>query len=68
MAAYVITVFIILVASGIGMWIRKHYLKKIMGQGLGRKVEDREITDIAEWMRAIPEDPKPRDQPPRPHG
>ena len=68
MEAYLITVFLILVISGIGMWIRKRYLKKVMEQGLGRKVEDREITDIAEWMEAIPDETDRRKYPPRPHG
>ena len=47
MDTYLISVFIILVIGGIGTWIRKRYLKKVMSQGLGRKVEDRELTDIA---------------------
>jgi hypothetical protein len=66
METYLITVFLILVISGIGMWIRKRYLKKVMEQGLGRKVEDREITDIAAWMEAIPDESARRDYPPRP--
>jgi hypothetical protein len=66
MGTYLIAVFLTLVIGGIGMWMRKRYLKKIMGQGLGRKVEDREITDIAEWMEAIPDESARRDYPPRP--
>ena len=66
MDTYLIAVFLTLVIGGIGMWIRKRYLKKIMEQGLGRKVEDREITDIAEWMEAIPDESARRDYPPRP--
>ena len=66
MEGYLITVFLILVISGIGMWIRKRYLKKVMEQGLGRKVEDREITDIGAWMDAIPDESARRDYPPRP--
>ena len=68
MDTYIITLFIILVIGGIATWLRKRYLKKVMSQGLGRKVDDRELTDIAEWMEAIPDEPGPRNQPPRPHG
>lgn len=67
MDTYLITFFIILVVGGIATWFRKWYLKKVMSQGLRRKVEDRELTDIAEWMEAIP-DPPTQNQPPRPHG
>jgi hypothetical protein len=68
MGTYLISVFIILVIAGIGTWLRKRYLKRLMSQGLGRKVEDRELTSITEWMEAIPDEPVPRNQPPRPHG
>jgi hypothetical protein len=67
MDTYIITFFIMLVIGGIATWLRKRYLKKVMSQGLGRKVEDRELTDIAEWMEAFPDEPS-RKQPPRPHG
>ena len=50
---YTIVFFIVLVAGGISMWIRKRYLKKVMERGLGRKVEDRDLTSISEWMDAI---------------
>ncbi len=66
MSTYLILFFLSLVISGIGMWMRKRYLKKLMEQGLGRKVEDREITDIAEWMEAIPDETEKRAQPHRP--
>jgi hypothetical protein len=68
MGTYLISVFIILVIAGIGTWLRKRYLKRLMSQGLGREVEDRELTSISEWMEAIPDEPAPRNQPPRPHG
>jgi energy-converting hydrogenase Eha subunit C len=48
MDTYLLTVLIVLVIGAIGTWIRKRYLKKVMSKGLGRKVEDRELTDIAE--------------------
>jgi hypothetical protein len=65
---YLLTFFIVLVIGGIATWVRKRYLKKVMSQGLGRKVEDRDLTDISEWMEAIPDEPPPRSLPPRPHG
>ena len=66
MDTYVLSVFILLVIGGIGTWIRKRYLKKVMSKGLGRKVEDRELTDIAEWMEAIPDERAQGNYPPRP--
>jgi hypothetical protein len=63
---YVIAFFLTLVVGGIGMWIRKRYLKRLMEQGLGRKVEDRDLTSISEWMDAIPDESGRRDHPPRP--
>ena len=43
---------VIILASSIGMWIRKLVLKKRLQDGLGRKVEDRELTSISSWMNA----------------
>jgi hypothetical protein len=68
MDTYLITFFIITLIGGIATWLRKRYLKNVMSRGLGRKVEDRELTDIAEWMEAIPDPPPVQDQPRRPHG
>ena len=65
MDTYLISVFIVFVIGGISMWIRKRYLKKVMEKGLGRKVEDRELTSISEWIDAIPDEPSPN-TPPRP--
>jgi hypothetical protein len=68
MESYLITLLLIPVIGGVGVWLRKRYLKKVMAQGLGRGVKDRELTDIAEWMDAVPDEPPPRNEPPRPHG
>jgi len=57
MDTYLIAVFIVFVIGGISMWLRKGYLKSVMEKGLGRKVEDRDLTSISEWMDAIPDDP-----------
>jgi hypothetical protein len=62
---YTIAVFITLLIGGIGMWLRKRYLKRVMERGLGRKVEDRELTSISGWMDAMPDKPDRRG-PPRP--
>lgn len=62
---YVIAVFITLLIGGIGMWLRKRYLKRVMERGLGRQVEDRELTSISGWMDAM-EDKSDRRGPPRP--
>lgn len=56
MGTYLIAFFLTLVIGGIGMWMRKRYLKRLMEQGLGRRVEDRELTSISEWMDAIPDE------------
>ncbi len=67
MDTYLIKVLIVLVIGGFATWLRKRYLKKVMSRGLGRKVEDRDLTDIAEWMEAIPDEAAARNQPPRSH-
>lgn len=59
--------FMIVAITGIGMWLRKRYLKKVMERGLGRKVEDRDLTSISEWMDAIP-DEHPKNKPRKPFG
>jgi hypothetical protein len=66
MDTYLLTVFIVFAIGGIGTWIRKRYLKKVMSKGLGRKVEDRDLTDIAEWMETIPDESARKNYPPRP--
>lgn len=66
MGTYLIVFFVTLAMGGIGMWLRKRYLKRVMEQGLGRKVEDRDLTSITEWMEAIPDES--RKKPPRPFG
>ena len=53
---YILSTLIVLVIGGIGMWLRKRHLKKVMEKGLGRKVEDRELTSISEWMDALPDE------------
>ncbi len=53
---YVLSTLSVFVIGGIGMWLRKLYLKKVMEKGLGRKVEDRELTSISEWMDALPDE------------
>jgi hypothetical protein len=67
MDTYLIGVVIVLVIGGISMWLRKRYLKKVMEKGLGRKVADRDLTSISEWMDAIP-DEHPRHPPRKPFG
>ena len=37
---------------GFAWWIRKLSLKKRLGEGLGRKVSDRDLTSINAWMEA----------------
>jgi hypothetical protein len=67
MESSLISVFIVLVLGGISMWLRKRYLKRVMEKGLGRKVEDRDLTSISEWMEAIP-DEHSQNQPRKPFG
>ncbi len=52
----ILSTAIVLMIGGVGMWLRKRYLKKVMEKGLGRKVEDRELTSISEWMDALPDE------------
>jgi len=67
MGPYLISVVFVLILGGISMWLRKRYLKKVMEKGLGRKVEDRDLTSITEWMEAIP-DEHSQNQPRKPFG
>jgi len=53
---YILSMAIVIALGGLGMWLRKRYLKKVMEKGLGRKVEDRELTSITEWMDALPDE------------
>jgi hypothetical protein len=62
---YILSTAVVLVIGGIGMWLRKRYLKKVMEKGLGRKVEDRELTSISEWMDALPDERPPGPRRPR---
>ncbi len=67
MDTYLIGFAIILALGGISMWLRKRYLKKVMEKGLGRKVEDRDLTSINEWMEALP-DEQSKNRPRKPFG
>ena len=63
--AYILSTLIVFAIGGLAMWMRKRYLKKVMEKGLGRKVEDRDLTSISEWMDALPDErshtpPRPR--------
>jgi hypothetical protein len=50
----VIVFLAFLVFSGFGLWLRKLVLKRRLERGLGRKVQDYELTSITEWMEATP--------------
>lgn len=45
-----------LIISGVASWMIKIMLKRRMKKGLGRNVEDRELTSINTWMGAIPDE------------
>ena len=45
-----------LIISGVIGWTAKLILKRRMERGLGRKVEERELTSISTWMEAIPDE------------
>jgi hypothetical protein len=64
---YIISFFIIIAITGIGMWFRKRYLKKVMEKGLGRRVEDEDLTSISKWMEASSGEP-PQNKPRKPFG
>ena len=59
--------FLIVAITGIGMWLRKRYLKRVMEKGLGRRVEDEDLTSISKWMEASP-DEHPQNRPRKPFG
>ena len=56
METSLVAFFIVVLLTGLSMWLRKRYLKRVMEKGLGRKVEDRDLTSITEWMEAIPDE------------
>ena len=59
--------FLIVAITGIGMWLRKRYLKRVMEKGLGRRVEDEDLTSISKWMEAST-DEHPQNRPRKPFG
>lgn len=52
---YLIILAALLVLSAILIFMRKLVLKGRLQRGLGRKVEDRELTSISRWMETAPE-------------
>ncbi len=63
----IIGFFLIVAITGLGMWFRKRYLKRVMEKGLGRRVEDEDLTSISKWMGASP-DEHPQNRPRKPFG
>jgi hypothetical protein len=63
----IIGFFLIVAITGLGMWFRKRYLKRVMEKGLGRRVEDEDLTSISKWMEASP-DEHPQNRPRKPFG
>jgi hypothetical protein len=43
-----------IIFAGFVLWVRKLVLKRRLGRGLGRKVQDSELLSITEWMEATP--------------
>lgn len=43
---------LIIIGSGLSVWLVKKKLKRRMEAKLGRKVEDRELVSISTWMKA----------------
>lgn len=54
----VIEIFILLaVLIALLLFIQKVVMKRRLQRGLGRKVEDHELTSLNSWMEATPGDP-----------
>jgi hypothetical protein len=47
---------IYLIITGIIGWVIKIRLKRRMERGLGREVQDRDLTSINTWMEALPDE------------
>lgn len=52
---YLIVFFLVVAITSFGMFLRKLVLKGRLERGLGRKVEDNELTSITAWMETTPE-------------
>jgi hypothetical protein len=62
MARYIILLAVI-VGTSISAWVLKIRLKKKMERGLGRKVDESEMTSISSWMKVPAKDqPYPREK------
>jgi SNF family Na+-dependent transporter len=53
----IIIILLVITAAAIAGWQLKRAMKRRMERGLGREVEDSELTSIATWMK-IPEEAK----------
>ena len=51
-----IIALVVITVSGISTWLLKMKLKKRMERGLGRKVDDSELTSINAWMKVPSKD------------
>ena len=62
MTTYLILLAVI-VGTSISAWVLKVRLKKKMERGLGRKVDESEMTSISSWMKVTDKDqPYPRER------
>lgn len=62
MTGYII-LFAVLGVTSVTAWILKVRLKKKMEKGLGRKVDEGELTSISSWMKVPAKDqPYPREK------
>lgn len=57
MGRYLI-LLIVIIGSSISAWVLKMRLKRKMERGLGRKVDDSELTSISAWMK-VPDKAQP---------
>lgn len=58
-----LTLLIVIIGTSISAWVLKVRLKRKMEQGLGRKVDDSELTSISAWMKVPDKDqPYPEDR------
>ena len=63
MFTFLLFFLIVVLVTSFAAWILKRQVKKDMERGLGREVNDNELTSISAWMKVPPEKQGPSSHP-----